>query len=252
MAATVLVVLLIGIDVVTGGSVRSVARAGVSGTLSIMHASLARVAESGFFSSRSELAHQNAALSARVAELEERSALSTALESQLEALAQADHVVATAPGITVPVVSSSIASPYGTFLIGAGASEGIAAGAIVLSTQGTVIGTVSDVGAHSASVLEIFSAGRVTDALIDGAPLSVRGAGGGNGKTLAPHGVEISVGDAVIAPELGERPIGIVGHVNADPSNAATEVYIGTPTAMDALQYVVVIPAIAAPVPGKK
>lgn len=252
IAATVAVLLLIVIDIISGGFVRSIVRAGVSGTLTVTHASITRIAESGFFSSRTSLAHENAALSARIAELQERAALSTALQSQLSALSQADHVVATAPGITVPVVSSSIASPYGTFLIGGGSADGIVAGAIVLSAEGTVIGTVSDAGAHSATVLEIFSAGRVTDAIIDGAPLSVRGTGGGNGKTLAPHGVKITEGDAVIAPSFGERPIGIVGHVNSDPSSAATEVFIGTPVNMDALQYVVVAPAVAVPAAAKK
>lgn len=247
VVATILIIVLLIIDAVTGGAIRSLVRQ-VSADISLaIRLQGSHIAELGYFSTHAALASQNAELQRRVASLEERGALSTALALQVAELARIDRLADASAGITARVVSSSIASPYGTFLIGAGSANGVIAGSLVLSPEGTVIGTVSDVGAHTSTAQYLFASGRIINAIIDGTSLSVRGTGGGNAQTLVPHGVTVSVGDAVIAPSLGERPIGVVGHVNADPSSAAMEVYIGSPANLDSLQYVYVTPAIRAP-----
>ncbi|HVM73971.1 MAG TPA: rod shape-determining protein MreC [Candidatus Paceibacterota bacterium] len=244
LLATGIVLLLVVTDIVSHGIVRSSVRAGVSTVTSALREIGAHIAQNGYFASHAALAHENQSLQAEVAALQERAALATALQAQVDALSNIDHLVTSDPGITAPVVSSSLASPYGTFLIGAGTVDGITVGSTVLSTQGTVVGTVSDAGGHTSTVLEIFAPGRAINALLDGVALSVKGKGGGNASALVPHGLSIAVGDAVISPTLGERPIGIVGHVDNDPSSAAIQVYIGSIVNLDALRYVFVVPPI--------
>ncbi len=242
-AATALVVVLFAVDLLSGGAVRGFVREGVS-SLSLAFERLgADISASGFFNSRASLESENEALKAQVASLQEQAALSGALQAQVGALESVVHLAQSAPGITAPVASSFIASPYGTFLIAAGSDEGVVSGALALSGEGVVVGRISDVSAHAATVLEIFAAEHSVDALLDGAPVTVTGEGGGNGKAEVPNGVTVSPGNAVTAPEFEGRVIGIVGHVDANPSNAAIQVSIGSPVDLGELQYVYVVPA---------
>jgi cell shape-determining protein MreC len=143
------------------------------------------------------------------------------------------------------VASSFIASPYGTFLIGAGARDGITVGSLVLSDaadHAVVVGTISDISAHTATVVELFAPQHSLDALLDGAPVIVKGTGGGNATAEVPNGIKVIPGDALTAPEFSGRVIGVVGHIDANPSNAAIEVSVGTPVNLASMQYVFVVP----------
>lgn len=239
--ATIVVVAIFGVDLVTGGAVRAIVRSGAVKVSLVFHAVGARIDAGGYFATHAALASQNEALQAQVSSLEERAALATALQAQVTALSAMAHLAQMQEGITAPVASSFIASPYGTFLIGAGVNEGVSVNAIVLSGDGTAVGTVSGVSANAATVTEIFAPGRSTDATIDGVSVTLRGSGGGNATTQVPHGVTVLQGDAVIAPGLSGHVIGLVGHVNTDPSSAAMQVSIGSPVNLSSLQYVFVV-----------
>ena len=239
--ATIVVIALFLVDMVTGGAVRAIVRAGAVKVSLLSHAIGMRIDAGGYFSTHAALASQDLALQARVATLEEQAALSSSLQAQVASLSTMAHLAANVQGITAPIASSFIASPYGTFLIGAGVDEGVSLNSSVLSGDGTVVGTVSEVGDHTATVTEIFAPGHSTDELLDGAPVSVRGMGGGNATTQVPHGITVAPGDAVTAPGFLGRTIGIVGHVNTDPSSAALEVNIGSPVNLSALRYVYVV-----------
>lgn len=246
IAVTVLVLFLFIIDIATGGKVRSLVRGGAAEvSLGFIHIA-DDISGSGYFSSHAALAAENQSLKAQVALLQERAALATALQAQVTALSSIDHLAQAGVGITAPVASSVIASPYGTFLIGAGSVQGVTPGSLVLSSEGTVVGTVSNVGSETSTVLELFAPQHSEDALLDGAPISIVGQGGGNATALVPHSLTVAVGDAVTAPEYGGRPVGVVGHFDTDPSSAATKVYIGSSANLASLQYVLVLPAPAA------
>ena len=240
--ATALVVILFLLDLVSGGKVRALVRDGVAVVSTGFHHIGQSIAASGFFRSNASLASENQSLKAQVAALQEQAALSDALQAQITSLSSITHLAQTVPGITAPVASSFIASPYGTFLIGAGAAEGVTRNALVLSDQGVVIGTISDVSAHTATVLELFAPEHSVNALLDGSPISAKGTGGGNATAQVPNGVSVNPGDAVTAPEYGGRVIGIVGHVDSNPSNAAMQVSIGSAVNLASMQYVYVVP----------
>jgi cell shape-determining protein MreC len=241
--ATIVIVAIFAVDIATGGAIRSIVRSSAARISLTFHAVGVHIDASGIFATRAALASQNEALKAQIATLEERAALSSALQAQVIALSSVAHLAASEQGITASIASSLIASPYGTFLIGAGVDEGVVVNSLVLSDNGTAIGTVSTVGPHTSTVTEVFASGHSTDALLDGAPITVRGSGGENATALVPHGVTVLPGDAVTAPSLQDRTIGVVGHVNTDPSSAAMEVYIGSPVNLSALNYVFVVAA---------
>jgi cell shape-determining protein MreC len=242
--ATFVVVALFAIDLITGGAVRAVVADFSTATEKVERG----IFSSDFFSSKASLAQENQSLKEKVATLEEQAALSTALQQQVTALQGIAHLAGSSAGVTAPVASSFIASPYGTFLIGAGSDEGVTSGALVLfddvddtsadSDHGVVVGIVSEVSARTATVSEIFAPNHSVNALLDGAAIPVMGKGGGNAIAQVPNGVNVSLGDPITAPEYGGRTIGIVGNVDSDPSNAAMQVTIGLPVNLSSMQYV--------------
>ena len=86
---------------------------------------------------------ENAALREQISRLEERSAAYQVLVEENKSLREMTRAASLGVGVTAPVISSFRASPYGTFLIGAGSADGISPGDIVLSSENFVIGRAS-------------------------------------------------------------------------------------------------------------
>ncbi|HUO55982.1 MAG TPA: rod shape-determining protein MreC [Candidatus Paceibacterota bacterium] len=241
LAATLLIVVVFIIDSITGGKIRALVREGVAGVSSAFDHIAGNVMNHGYFETHAALAAQNATLQAEVNSLQAQIALTNSLKAQNTSLQELVHLAQTQQGIAAPVASSFIASPYGTFLIGAGSAQGITQGSLVLTGENVVIGEVSNVGTDSATVLELLAPGSTIDAQLDGSSIVAHGKGGGNALAEAPNGLVITTGDSVTAPEFNERVIGIVGHVDSDPSNATQQVSIGLPVNLSSLQYVYVV-----------
>ncbi len=239
-AATILALAVFAADVVSGGAVRAQVRT-VAAALSSRTAAIARrVSDSGFFSSRASLAAQNRSLSEQLAQYEERAAAYAVLEAENAQLRDMARLASRGPGMTVPVVSSIGSSPYGTFLIGAGQTEGVGEGNIVLTAEGFVLGSVRDVALHTATVAETLGPRTSTDAIISGTAVVVDGRGGGNGRTSVPRGVDIAVGSSVAAPAYAGRPIGVVGSTATSSGGATQNVFIHLPVNRSGLQFVYV------------
>ncbi len=240
-AATLLVIVLFLLDIVSGGKIRHAVAAGavnISGRVSGIGSA---ITGSGFFSSRASLQAQNQALSDELAQYQERATGFAALQAENDQLRAITHLAQEPTGVTAPVVSSVISSPYGTFLIGAGALDGISSGSLVLSSGGFVVGTVSDVGPHTATVSEIFAPGATTQAIVHGTAVTLSGSGGGNARAAIPRGVNVAQGDPVVSPEFGQRPLGIVGDVASSSAQAMQDVFIRLPVSLGALQFVYVV-----------
>ena len=107
---------------------------------------------------------------------------------------------------------------------------------------GFVVGRVRDVGKRTALVLELFAPNTSVPVVIRGASAFAEGRGGGNARAEIPRGLEVASGDAVTSRLFGGRAVGIVGSVYSDQSSATSEVYIGLPGGLAALQFVYVIP----------
>lgn len=240
LAATVAIVLLFLIDLIFGGVLRTSVRIGTNFLWRAGSAAGTSIAHSGLFATRSGLARQNAALQDTVAQLQDRAAAYTVLSAENQQLRALVHLAENAPGITAPVISSFRTSPYGTFLIGAGTADGVRTGALVLTSDGFVIGHVADVSGRSALVIGLFAPGQTIDVLIRGIPVGLKGEGGGKAAGDAPRGVPIVEGDVVVAPSLGQRPVGIVGSVQGSEASAATKLLVRVPVNLEALSFVYV------------
>jgi cell shape-determining protein MreC len=243
LALTALVVLLLLIDLITGGGVRGLVRSVTASVWASTERARLNISESGYFSSRRALADDNARLRAEVALLREKAAAHDVLESEVAQLRTALALAGGNTGVTAPVVSSFRSSPYGSFLIGVGSDDSVAAGDLVITAGGFLVGVVSEVLGRTASVKEIFAAGESVDALIGETAVIVEGSGGGNAETSVPRGIEVHEGDAVIALQYGARALGIVGKVESSPASADQRVFIRLPLNLSSLRYVFVLHA---------
>jgi cell shape-determining protein MreC len=241
LAATALVVVLIGFDFVTAGAVRGLVRSVGSAIWQSSERVRASITETGYFSTHRALARENATLRAQVAQYQEKAAGYDVLESENAQLRAALNFSMGENTITAPVVSSFRSSPYGTFLIGAGEGDLIRVGNAVLSGGGFVLGTVSDVQTKTAAIKSALSAGERVDALIGDTPVAVIGDGGGNGHASVPLGIEIAEGTPVISPAHGGRAIGIVGKIDAQPASPDQTVYVHLPFNLASMRYVYVV-----------
>jgi|GEM_PF-576639 cell shape-determining protein MreC len=238
---TALVIVVYLADLALGGMLRGYARAAAAVVWSAGTRVERGVARSGLFASRQGLAAQNEALRAELADARARSAAAAAALSENELLRTMAGVAADEPGLTVPVVSSFTASPYGTFFVGAGTQSGVAIDALVLAPDGYAIGRVVEVTAHTALVAQLFAPGTSIEALAGTVPLTLSGEGGGNATARVPRGAAIVQGDVVFAPSVGGRPIGVVGAVSPDITDAHTNVSVRTPANIVTLHYVRIV-----------
>lgn len=241
IVVSILVIVLLTIDVLTGGKIRALVRVSASniwkGGIFVEEA----IRRSGFFTSRAGLEAEITALNEQLALYQARAAAYQGLKNENTALRDMLNIAESKRGITATIVSSFRASPYGTFLIGAGSMDDITPGNIVLTGENFVLGRVADVSAHTALVNELFADGVSTDALIRGVGTSVEGRGGGNARADVPREAQIEIGDPVISPVLEGRTIGLVGAVVEDSASAYKKVYIRLPVNLAALRFVYVI-----------
>ena len=238
---TALVIVLYIIDVLSGGTVRTMVRNAGSVIWQLGTGLEKVVGRSGFISSRRALEAENASLSGQLASLQEKSAAYQVLQDENKVLRGMLHIASSRSGVTAPVISSFRSSPYGTFLIGAGSSDSVVSGDVVLSAENFVIGRVEETSAHSALVRELFASGVSTDALLGKAGVTVEGHGGGNARATMDRDAIVAVGDPVISPIFGGRVIGVVGAVQEDASRAGKVVYIRLPVNLSVLQFVYLV-----------
>ncbi len=241
--ATVLILCIFAIDALLGGPIRNTVRS-IASTIWVGAGSArASVAGSGFFARNSKLASENEALKRELAQVRERAAAYGSISEENDTLRTMLHFAESAQGITAPVVSSYHASPYGTFMVSAGRNDAIARGDVVLSETGYVIGRVADVGDTHTLVKTAFQSGSTVDVVVGNAAVSAKGEGGGNARVDVPRGIDVRVGDTVIAPTFAGYPVGIVGKVEEVSTTAEQKVYIVLPVNLSLIRFVYIVPA---------
>jgi cell shape-determining protein MreC len=236
---TALFVIIFLLDMVAGGRLSSAVRVPAS----YVYLSFDHVAEtvfsSGIFSTRHALERDNAQLRTEFEEYQNKDATYVVMQEENERLRSLVGLSARIPGRAASITSSLSASAYGTFTIDAGIEEGVARGDVVYGPAGFAIGRVADTGPHDALVSQLFSPDASIEAVVDGTLVVLSGVGGGNARGRAPRESSIQVGDVVRAPEVN-APIGIVGHINANPTGADQEIYVRIPTNLQTLTLVYV------------
>ncbi len=243
LIVTAVAVVLFGVDYLSGGAVRATARGMSAFVWNTSARAVQGITGNGFFARNATLASENESLKSELARVRERAAAYENLREENESLRALANLAASATGVSAPVISAYHASPYGTFQIGAGKNEGVAAGDIVLSETGFVIGRVTDVADERSVVRTAFIANADIDVLIGNAAVTARGEGGGNARLTVPRGIQVEAGDTVRAPAFGSRPVGIVGKVEEITTTAEQRVYISLPVNVSLLRLVFVTPA---------
>lgn len=240
--ATAAVLLAFFFDAVSGGALRGAARAVSSSAWKAGSAAGGAIFSSGFFSSKRAILAENEALKRELAMRDSLAGRMEALEKENEELRALARLAQSRGGVAAPVVSSTRSSLYGTFLIGAGAENGISVGDIVLAGErGFVLGRVVDVRKHSSLVKDIFAPGGSLEAAASGATFLLEGRGGGNARAEVPSALQIGKGDVVMSPAFGGRSVGIVSATSSDPSSALKRVYVRAPVNLSDLRFVYVV-----------
>ncbi|OHB19460.1 MAG: hypothetical protein A2854_00635 [Parcubacteria group bacterium RIFCSPHIGHO2_01_FULL_56_18] len=245
-AAFIVVVLVVGlvfgIDKVSGGLVRGYARRGGASLSAAASAATSVITENGLLSSKRALQKENIELKGAIAIRDENAARFKALEDENEKLRKMADLAATGDGVTAPVLSSFRASPYGTFMIGAGSVHGVSAGSVVLTEGGFILGVVTGISARIATVESLFAPGKEIEMNVDGNAFVAEGRGGGNARGEIARDASVAVGDAVLVPAFASRPAGVIGELQSASSSAYTTLYIRLPVNLDSLRYVYVLP----------
>jgi len=245
--ATIFIIILFVFDAISGGKLRVLARGAGSSVWGLGVSVQESIHGSGFLSTRRGLISENTVLAEQIARLQERSAAYQMLKDENEVFREMLHVAGGVQGrdkksgITAPIISSLRASSYGTFQVGAGFADSVAAGDLVLSAENFVIGRVAEADSHTSLVSGIFASGVFTDAVIRGVAVTVEGQGGGNARTTMPRLSEVAVGDAVISAVLGARGIGVVGNIAENSGSAYKSVNIYLPVNLSALKFVYIV-----------
>lgn len=238
---TALALVLAGADFATSGSVRASARPHAASLSSLVASAGEALPGKLFFASRNAILAENQALSSEVARLSEAEYALRALQKEHDALRAVLSLPEHGEAVAAPIVSSFRASPYGTFLIGAGEKAGVQPGALVLTEHGFIVGRVEDVSQHSSLARLLFAPGERVDVVVGSASLSLEGRGG-SARVEVPQGVEVVKGDVVIAPHWEGRPVGVIAHVESDVAQAYNTAHVALPVNINAIRFVLLVP----------
>jgi cell shape-determining protein MreC len=223
---------ILGSSLREGGGFASAAVAGVAQSLPSAHG----------FATRASLVAENKELEDALSARAEEDARIEALRAENETLRALARIASEEKsGLSVAVLSSFSTSPYGTFVIGAGARHGVLENAVVLTPGGFVLGRIIAVQDRTSTVEALFAPGKETEATIGDVPLLLHGRGGGNARGEAPRDAGLREGDVVTIPSFGGRPAGIVVELNSASSSASATLFIRTPSNLDTLRFVYVI-----------
>lgn len=156
--------------------------------------------------------NENAALTARVADLERL------LGGRTERT----------PGILAGVLVRPPVSPYDVLVVDQGTTDGVRVGSHAFGPGGVPVGIVTEVNPRTSRVTLYSETGRVTEGWAGTAriPMKLTGTGAGGFDAEIPGTAGAVVGDQVYVPGPGALPIGSVVEIVTDPSSPSVELHI--------------------------
>lgn len=237
--ASVAVLLILAVDLLSSGALRGVVQSGSVAIWRGFNITVDAVFGSGFFRTRNSLAAENKKLRQEIEHMREQTTLYAALREDYAAVSALVHLAESTSGLTAPVASSFVSSPYGTFHIKAGNSSGVAEGDLVFSADGFMIGIVIEAHSGVSVVRELFAPGAKSDVTIHGAGAIATGRGGGNARVEIARGIQVAEGDIVRLASSG-KPVGVVGKVEADSASSVQDVFIRFPLNLSSVRFVFV------------
>lgn len=133
--------------------------------------------------------------------------------------------------IITRIVSKPPRSPYDTFVLDAGAEDGIFEGSLVYISGNIIVGKISSVTKNT-SIVTLFSTNNVKqEAILErtGAMYELSGKGGANFSIELPKDTDILWGDVFLYPTINSSIIGNVYYIDTNSQSAFKTVFIRVP-----------------------
>jgi cell shape-determining protein MreC len=193
-----------------------------------------------YFSSRKNLGKQITELTGQVETLHSLSAENILLadeNTKLKALGLRNDATTR---ILATILIKPNRSPYDTIVVDAGTAEGVAVGQRVFARGNTLIGTVADVGAHTAHITLFSTPGQQTEGIIAGNDIMVTliGKGGGAYEIDVPREVVLPQGAVVTNIATFAYPIAVIGTQISSERDALKRILAKTPINIQEIKWV--------------
>jgi cell shape-determining protein MreC len=192
---------------------------------------------SEYTATQKALVRENDALRAELIEANTVVLESAAIREELELYRAVAGSSSEILPFVAPVLAAPLFTPYDTFVVGAGTSQGVRAGDFVLNGE-FVVGKVRDVREATALVREIFAPGEKLQALLGDARIDLEGRGGGMARALVPASLVVAEGDLLFLSEASGRPIGVVAATEDHPADVYKTLHVRAPHLGSTLRFV--------------
>jgi cell shape-determining protein MreC len=240
LLVTLFAVLIMGADWIMDGTIRSQARVMVEPLIRAGYQATTLLSRSEYWTTRNALVREVSQLKSELARQGDTESALFVLRKENAELREIAQFAEGTEGVTVPITSSFMSSPYGTFTIGGGREAGIQENDIAIAGDGFVLGTVTDVTEHSAVVRAVFAPGAISEVAVGDVAFSLIGRGGGNARAEVPREASLEIGAPVLLPRLSHRSIGVIGRIESASSSAFSDVFISFPFNINAIRFVFV------------
>jgi rod shape-determining protein MreC len=134
-------------------------------------------------------------------------------------------------------------SLYDTIVIDVGENAGVKKGDRVLYGGTIVIGKVAEVLKNSSKVLLSSSPGEKIDVMVGSNSIETTayGRGGGSFELELPRDMDVAIGDAITVSGIAPRVLGVVEHIETEPSSPTKTILFKGPVDIFKLKWVEVI-----------
>lgn len=189
-------------------------------------------------------------LVARIVELEEEREASRIAREEADMLrkeneslkAELGRQTGISSGVLARVLTVPNRSFYDTIMIDVGASEGVVVGQFVYAFGSILLGTITEVQDHRATV-QLFSApGKQTAGTAEGSDLSITliGRGAGEYEVRMPRDLGFTLGELISYQSIETAVLAKIEHIATDPRDPFQRLLAKVPVNLNALKFVTV------------
>ncbi len=145
--------------------------------------------------------------------------------------------------VVAKILSKPGYSPYDTIIVDMGTKNGVAVGDIIVADQSVILGEVSAVFAHTATVVLYSTAEYKTNVFIGPKNLETTavGKGGGTFEVRLPRNADVSEGDTVTLAAAPDKVFGSVTSINASSADSFERVLFRNAVDVALLRFVTIV-----------
>ncbi len=141
------------------------------------------------------------------------------------------------------IIHNKAYSPYDTFIIDIGASNGVREDMLVITPENIVVGMITK-ALNDTSTVTQFSAPKITtDIIINSATTThatITGHGAGTMQMQIPRDIMLNINDTIILPSFSTYLIGSIASIETSPVDAYKTIYVRSPLNIYNLRFVLV------------